>query len=242
MGELLDPNVGAALIGAAGGPRFAALVLDVAHSLSGAEEVFAYRAAADGRPEPLLSSSALDGAPARAQVYAQRFYARDPARRSREALGPGRGFSERVAASEIDVSEYRAICFDRPRLVEKHCYGWRDETGALVLSFYRRHSEEEAPIGQLPSLANLVLALCVRGHSAPTAPLHERLEARVALRYPELPMRERQVCALTVAGKTSEQAAALLGIRPGTVLTYRQRAYRRLGFTSAQDFLETLID
>lgn len=239
---MLDPNISAALIDAAHSARFATLVLQSAHSLAGVEEVFAYRAEGGCQPEQLLSSSVLADAPTRASLYAERFYRHDPAGRSLDPAA-GRGFFERVTSEQIGPREYRAICFERPRFAEKLCYGWRDREASLVLSFYRRR-DRGAPAGdRLSALATVVLGLLARRQPAGiTLPLRMRLERRIALRHPRLTLRERQVCALTLAGSTSEEAARELGIRQATVLTYRQRAYRRLAFGDIRDFLETLVD
>lgn len=229
------------MIDAARSARFAPLVLQSAHSLAGVEEVFAYRAKGGCRPEQLLSSSALADAPTRARLYAERFYRHDPAGRALEPAEP-RSFFERVTPEQIGPREYRAICFDRPRFAEKFCYGWRDREDSLVLSFYRRRDRGTLAGDGLSALATVVLGLLARRQEACAVPLSKRLERRIALRHPQLTLRERQVCALTLAGSTSEEAAGELGIRQATVLTYRQRAYRRLGFGDIRDFLATLVD
>jgi DNA-binding CsgD family transcriptional regulator len=59
------------------------------------------------------------------------------------------------------------------------------------------------------------------------------LEERFAQRFPELTPRERQVCARAAIGVSIEGAALDLGIGSASVLTYRKRAYQRLGITSA---------
>jgi len=48
----------------------------------------------------------------------------------------------------------------------------------------------------------------------------------------DLTRREREVCARAAVGMTVEATALDLGISRTTVLTYRQRAYARLGVTS----------
>jgi len=238
---VLDPNISAALIDAAHSARFATLVLQSAHSLAGVEEVFAYRAEGSLRPEQLLSSSVLPDAATRTSLYSERFYWHDPAARMRRSASE-QGYFERVTAEQIGLREYRAICFERPRFAEKFCYGWRDRQGSLMLSFYRRR-DRGTPTGDgLSALATVVLGLLARRQPASALPLRARLERQMALRHPQLTLRERQVCALTLAGSTSEEAASELGIRQASVLTYRQRAYRRLGFGDIRDFLETLVD
>jgi DNA-binding CsgD family transcriptional regulator len=60
-----------------------------------------------------------------------------------------------------------------------------------------------------------------------------QLEERFATRYGSLTFRERQVCARAAIGMTVEATALELGVARTSVLTYRQRAYQRLGVASA---------
>ena len=97
----------------------------------------------------------------------------------------------------------------------------------------------------LAALANVGLTALARQSVTapdPEARLVERLEARIARAFPVLTLRERQVAARTVAGWTAERTAAALDIRPSSVLTYRQRAYQRLGFSGTADFLPAILD
>lgn len=55
--------------------------------------------------------------------------------------------------------------------------------------------------------------------------------------YESLSRREREVLELTLEGKTGKDAAAVLGIAPSTVGSYRARVFQKLGISSAQDAL-----
>jgi len=66
------------------------------------------------------------------------------------------------------------------------------------------------------------------------------LEQRFAQRHPSLTLRERQICARAAIGISVEGCALDLGIGPSSVLTYRRRAYRRLGVSSPYE-LATLV-
>jgi DNA-binding CsgD family transcriptional regulator len=90
----------------------------------------------------------------------------------------------------------------------------------------------------------LVIATAVkhetfRDHAANTdGPLDlEGLEHRLE----ELPMRlserERQVCARAVAGSTIDDTALDLNIKKTSVITYRQRAYQKLGISRQSDLV-----
>ena len=53
--------------------------------------------------------------------------------------------------------------------------------------------------------------------------------------------RECEVCARTLAGETADGIAADLGLGRSTVLTYRQRTYRKLGFSKANELLAAVM-
>ncbi|WP_404989882.1 response regulator transcription factor [Caballeronia sp. LZ029] len=63
--------------------------------------------------------------------------------------------------------------------------------------------------------------------------LHHRILTNLA-------HRERQVISYLLAGKTSRETAALLELSETTVLTYRYRAFAKLGIKSQRDLLTTL--
>lgn len=236
--RMLDPALGASLIEAAGTDALPPLLLDAAHWIAGVDEIFAYRARADDAPDILLSASRLDDAAARAANYVRGFFRFDPVTRLRR--GTNEAFVARVSADELTQARYRSLCFESPRFAEKLCFGWREGANSLVLSFYRSHAAGLADEEGLAPLANIALSILAK-QGRPQQPLVGRLERKLTHCFPQLTRREREVAARTIAGWTAEQTAEDLNIRPATVLTYRQRAYARLGFRSAQDFLRELL-
>lgn len=238
---LLDPDIGAALVEAVGTPAFGTLMLDAARSVAGVDEIFAYHVRDGERPVALSSISERGDHDRRARHYAERFYHHDPVVHARQRTAAGRGFVACVRAAEIGLRDYRAICFEQPRFADKLCFGWRGAGRAIVLSFYRRRDSEGT--AALAALANVGLTALAR-QAVPTSEfsLVERLETRIARAFPVLTLRERQVAARTIAGWTAERTADALDIRPSSVLTYRQRAYQRLGFSGAADFLPAILD
>ncbi|CAN5451072.1 hypothetical protein BH09PSE4_BH09PSE4_04640 [soil metagenome] len=67
------------------------------------------------------------------------------------------------------------------------------------------------------------------------------LEERFAQRHPELTEREREVCARAAIGMSVEGAALDLGVAISSVLTYRKRAYRRLGVSAANELARLVM-
>jgi len=239
---LIDPQRAAALLDARNLETFSERLLETAYSTAGVEELFAYRIA-DGAPETLASSSGLVDAAERADAYARRFHRSDPAVAVRLAARPGTGFVCRVPTDAIKLGAYRKLCFERPRFTEKICFGWRAGDHSLVVTFYQRHQNEPdmAQLGALAQIAITGLTRLLRGPAQADSLIH-RIERRLAETHRVLTPRECAVCARTLAGRTAREIAEELGLGHGTVLTYRQRAYEKLGLSKANDLLPAILD
>ncbi|TNE32401.1 MAG: LuxR family transcriptional regulator [Alphaproteobacteria bacterium] len=238
-----NAEAGARLIEAVGTPEFGSVLLEIAQSISTVDELFGYQVEDDDEPHVIVSSGTLPGLEARVAEYVHRFYRHDPAVHEIRRIPVGDSFVQRIGLSSIMQHDYRRLCFDGPGFVEKLSFGWRGEGYLLVLSFYRRETSDEEVVYRLASLANLTLAVMVRHH----APIKREnvvavCERRIRRTFPELSKRERQVCARTIAGRTASVIAQEFGTTAGTVLTYRRRAYQKLGFNQASDFLPKLIN
>ena len=238
-GGLIDPDRAAGLFDARDGKLFAERLLAIAHYLAGVEELFAYRTDG-GPPEILASSSDLAQVEERARAYQKRFHASDPVAEAWRATPPGQGFMVRVAAEAIALPAYRRLCFDQPHFAEKICFGWCWPDHALVVSFYQRRITPEPNMPQLGALAQLAIT-GLRRLARPAAPVRDELRGRLAEAYPGLSTRECEVCARTLAGETADGIAADLGLGRSTVLTYRQRTYRKLGFSKANELLAAVM-
>lgn len=241
-GGLIDPDMAADLLETRDAARFSERLLEVAHSAAGVEELFAYRVDDGAMPRALASSSGLADVDERTRMYARRFHRSDPAVAARLRALPGSGFHARVPAAAIELGAYRKLCFERPRFVEKICFGWRKPDHSLVLTFYQRHDGAEPDLFQLGALAQVAITGLTRMAAKPdTPPLVSEVERRLAGAYPVLTAREREVSARTLAGMTARDIAAELGLGVGTVLTYRQRTYQKLGVSKASELLASVM-
>lgn len=242
-GGLIDPDKAAELLETRDPALFSERLLEAAHASVGVEELFAFRID-DGRPPLMLaSSSGLGDADERTRAYVRRFHRSDPAVPARLATAPGSGFHLRLPAAAIELGDYRRLCFERPRFVEKITFGWRKPDHALVLSFYQRHDGVEPDIAQLGALAQLAITGLSRMATRPTQGplLVEEVERRLADAHAILTPREREVCARTLVGNTAREIGLELGLGVGTVLTYRQRAYQKLGVSRASNLLAAVM-
>ncbi|MEM7568983.1 MAG: LuxR C-terminal-related transcriptional regulator [Pseudomonadota bacterium] len=240
-----DPELSFEAMDAAAKPGFDAWLLKTAQRFAAVEEVYAYRYTPYGGPRALVSTGG-GAATQRAALYASRFHPYDPM-----LLGPQQRSDAaffHVEASQIDNREYRHVCFEAPRFVDKLSFRWRrrGKTGqheAYYVSFYRRSASGKEPLQSLAKLAEIGLSSLARQDRAgqAQAPLVERLDSQLEHAYPKLTPQERSVCARTLAGQSSGEIAEAMGIKPASVLTYRQRAYAKYELSSASGFLQRLI-
>lgn len=145
---------------------------------------------------------------------------------------------QRVLPSDIAPPAFRRRFFDDAGIVERISIIQRGADTWRVINVSRHASDgrcSDGEIGCLIGLACLVLPMLPlnrRGAHAPRPPTVRELEERFANRCVSLTARERQVCARAALGLSVEATALELGIGKTSVLTYRQRAYQRLGVTS----------
>lgn len=244
------PSVGSvayeALVEAAGSPAFGDVLLQIADAHAGVDEVFGYCCDGEGAPVPIAFSGRVGSAQTRVSLYAERFHAFDPLMRERlveDNNGPTHAY--RIAAGDIPNSQYRRECFDTGRLAEKVSFArWRAGR-RFILSFYRASGRPAVSPEALASLADMTLPLLRKqlelASDESGLPLLERLLRRMERIYPEMTLREREVCARTLIGMTAEAIGLDLDIKPSTVLTYRRRAYERFGICNANQLMARLL-
>jgi DNA-binding CsgD family transcriptional regulator len=124
-------------------------------------------------------------------------------------------------AHSID-DDYRHIFFDAPGLLSKTTLIAAGERLRLFVSFYRTSNTAATGDDDLARVAGRLALL--------------HFERRIYGGTPEplavLSDRERAVCLGILSGRKAEAIAADIGIAASTVVTYRKRAYEKLGITS----------
>ena len=144
----------------------------------------------------------------------------------------------RIRPCDIDSPGFRRRIFDTPGIIERVSVIQRGADSWRVMNVARHASDgkfSDDEMGSLVSLACLVLPMLPLNRERRVAPVPlsvPQIEERFAKQYDCLTARERQVCARAAIGMTVEATALDLGIAKTSVLTYRQRAYQRLGVTS----------
>lgn len=240
---LINPALAHELQLAVLGNNFGAVLLRAAQQIANVDEVYGFWQRDGGAPQSYASSSELADAEYRAQLYVTRYYRFDPVTFERARTPKGQGTSAVVAASDIALKEYRKHCFDSPALTAKYFFGWHADEGWYVLNFYARALNDKNARMRLQQLASFGLAAMIMHTSLS---LHEGdaviiCEHRLARVAPSLTPRERQICARTLAGMDARAIEKELGISVNSVRTYRQRAYRRCGISSANELLLNIL-
>jgi DNA-binding CsgD family transcriptional regulator len=227
------------LLATLGTEHFGAAVRDAVLSLTaGARRIYLFEAT--GREHSSLQY--FSGEPGLAGLFPayRRWYLRqDPVC---EAYGAAPRFCDmalqRVRPGHIQSSAFRRQIFDEPGIVERLSVIQRGPDSWRVINVARHVSDgcfSGHEIDSLVSLACLVLPMLPvnRRNLESARPLSvEQLEQRFESRFESLTPRERQVCARAAAGLSVAATAIDLGIAETSVLTYRQRAYQRLGVAS----------
>lgn len=244
------PSIGSvayeALVEATGSPVMGDVLLQIADAHVGVDEVFGYCCGEEGAPVPIASSGRIGSAQSRVSLYARQYHAFDPLMRDAQVeknSAPTRAY--RITAQDIPNQQYRRECFDTARLAEKFSFTrWRAGR-RFILSFYRAPGRQPVSPQMLAPLAEMALPI-LRKHlelssDEANLPLMERLLRRMERIYPEMTVREREVCARTLIGMTAEAIGLDLEIKPSTVLTYRRRAYERFGICNANQLMARLL-
>jgi len=155
----------------------------------------------------------------------------------------------KMAIDDIEDPQYRH-CFELTHVQERvSLFSWIG-LDLYQLSVFRgpRKASFSAPeMNHFAALAKLLLAtaqkhemLIDQQRSFPRHLNIEGIERLLKLRAPELSTRECEVCARAVAGKTIEGTSLELDIRRTSVITYRQRAYQKLGISRTNELVAFL--
>lgn len=156
-----------------------------------------------------------------AETYLDGWYLEDPLLPDLRAAAPGTVTLCRFDGIEARMSpEYRRIFFDAPGLLTKTTLLAVGTRLRLFVSLYQTGTDRPAP--DLARLAGRLALMHFEASGQSTTP--------PALAV--LSTRERAVCLGILSGQKAEAIAADLNVAPSTVITYRKRAYAKLGITS----------
>jgi DNA-binding CsgD family transcriptional regulator len=227
------------LLRAIGTGEFGCTVRDSVLSVIGrARRIYLYEAT--GREDPSLQYFSVE--PGLAELFPayRKWYLRlDPvADAYRAATRLNNLVVQRVRPAHIASPGFRRRIFDDAGIVERVSVIQRGSDAWRVMSVARHASDgclSDSEIVSLLDIACLALPMLPLNRQLPARlapPTSDQMEERFALRFGALTLRERQVCARAAIGMSVDATAQDLGIARTSVLTYRRRAYLRLGVQS----------
>ena len=178
-------------------------------------------------------------------AYAGQFHESDP---NRDAMFEGEGGASIMLpafAPRMYGVRYRKIFFQDSGIVDKCATAiWVDDT-CFYVNFYRIAAQgrfSDAQRERLRAIAPAIGASVAR-HFQRSATPDQSLATLFATRAPlaDLTPREREVCRRILEGFSSEAISQALGISLHSTLTYRKRAYGRLGISSQSELFAIVL-
>lgn len=162
---------------------------------------------------------------------------------------------EQTCVTKMDIGDIRdrqyRHCFELTHVQERLSFFSRIGGDLYQLSIYRgtrQNAFSSHELAYFAGLASLVLATGSRHERARreaiAIPPHldlEGIERCLESLTGGLSKREREVCSRAAAGKTIEGTALDLNIGKTSVITYRQRAYQKLGISRQNELVALVV-
>ncbi|MET4066854.1 DNA-binding CsgD family transcriptional regulator [Bradyrhizobium sp. S3.2.6] len=231
---------------AIGRPDFPNILIDTLRRQAGVGHCMVFALTRAGAASCLLDAGNIPTGGDLGAAYAGQFHESDP---NRDALFETEGSAPIMLPSfapRMYGARYRKIFFHDSGIVDKCATAiWADDT-CFYVNFYRIAVQGrfgDVDRARLHAIAPAIGASVARHfRQAATAPLDQNLAALFAACAPlsALTPREQEVCRHILLGLSSEAISQALGISLHSTLTYRKRAYERLGI-SAQNELFGIV-
>lgn len=247
-----------ALILSIGEADFGKNLLAVLHTLSGAEHAAAFHLNLDKNDLTTIMAASLDGsnsAHRQASLYLESgLWRNDPMlNEAKDRLNVASSAFVRTDISSFSDEELRKTVYQSANIQERLLFCARSGEDILELSILR--SSEAGPFQdkhaeQVRSISGTIFALLAKHvditWNQPNVSVAltrlEEIEMCISEQYPQMPRREAEVCSRIIYGVSSLGIALDLGISIETGMTYRKRAYHRLGIATQRELLLWYLD
>jgi DNA-binding CsgD family transcriptional regulator len=238
------------LIEVVGTPKFEDEMFYLVHNALDCEHLTAFAVSDAGPADVLFAANAgnLPVARALAQKYVSQYWMMDPANAIKADMDEESHVAFSILPGDITDGSYRRDCYTSVRLRDRFTVMRRHGDQTVRLNFYRGAAGgrfEPQAVDCIMNSADLLISLLMK-HAANAAPasndgMPKVWQDRLLLLEPNMPKRETEVCAAITSGMTSEAISLNLGISVNTVLTYRKRAYARLGISCQNELLRLVL-
>ncbi|BAL74506.1 helix-turn-helix transcriptional regulator [Bradyrhizobium cosmicum] len=232
---------------AIGRPDFPKVLIDTLRRQAGVGHCMVFALSRAGAARCLLDAGNIPTGADLGAAYAGHFHEADP---NRDAM-----FEEHASvpimlpafAPRMYGAGYRKIFFKDSGIVDKSAAAiWTDDT-CYYVNFYRIAAQGrfgDAQRARLRAIAPAIAASVARHfQQGETETPEQSLAALFATRAPlcALTPREQDVCRRILLGLSSEAISQALGIGLHSTLTYRKRAYGRLGISSQNELFSIVL-
>lgn len=232
---------------AIGRPEFPTVLIETLRRQADVGHCMVFSLTREGAASCLLDAGNIPIGNDLGAAYAGQFHASDP---NRDALFEGKARAAPILlpafAPRMYSARYRKIFFQDSGIVDKFATAIWVEGTCFYVNFYRIASQGRFSPVQLERLQTIAptIGASVARHFQETTPRSDQdIAALFATRAPlsELTAREQEVCRGILAGLSSEAISQQLGISLHSTLTYRKRAYDRLGISSQNELFAIVL-
>ncbi len=236
----------AGLVAAIGSADFPQQFLKAMRAIAGVELCSVFRRDGDAAVTLLFAAGEADdpGFPMRASLDYARAYWRSDAEIARLAHSRSRKpVLVRKRAADIADPAYRAACYDRAGVRERLSVFWPGHPAFVANGYRTAHSDSfsASDMARLECYAGILMAAVERhcGHDALVgSQLSEAAVAQALMTlHCGLSTREAEISAAMILGETQDEIAHRKHLSHGSVVTYRRRAYGKLGVGNRRDLM-----
>ncbi len=230
---------------AIGRPDFPTILIDTLRRQAGVGHCMVFALTRAGAASCLLDAGNIPTGGDLGAAYAGQFHESDPNRDALFEAESGAPIMLPSFAPRMYGARYRKIFFNDSDIVDKCATAiWTGDT-CFYVNFYRILSQGrfgDAERARLQTVAPAIGASVAR-HFQQAATPDQNLAALFATRTPlsALTPREQEVCRRILLGLSSEAISQALGISLHSTLTYRKRAYERLGISSQNELFSIVL-
>ena len=230
---------------AIGRPDFPNILIDTLRGQAGVGHCMVFALNRTGGATCLLDAGNIPIGGDLGAAYAGQFHQSDPNRDTLFEGEGGRPIMLPAFAPRMYGARYRKIFFHDSGIVDKCATAiWAGDT-CFYVNFYRVAAQGRFTTGQRERLQAIApgIGASVARHFQDRATPAQSLADLFATRAPlaSLTPREQDVCRRILAGFSSEAISQALGISLHSTLTYRKRAYQRLGISSQGELFAVVL-
>jgi DNA-binding CsgD family transcriptional regulator len=179
--------------------------------------------------------------------YAEGYWKLDPVMR---AVLADRDWNTTIRAQAWDAippSEYRTFCYERVHVYERLLVCRRVDAEIVMIGLYRTNAEQpfhpecmqklEAGAALLTTIAWKHARIVSNFNNRCLKPSDDVVAHQLAVTNTQLSSREIDVCTGLLLGRSIKEIARALDIMPSSTVTFRKRAFLKLGISTRQELV-----